>query len=116
MKRSREVREEGYDSEEPLSETEPDLEQSAAAESDGKGNAQPPPEADTDVKRSKLQKKLKKLKQTYENRGGHLKECVLAFLQRGDNGQLLTVWSRAGIIYISRIPPHLVRKPPQPLQ
>lgn len=83
MKRSREVREKEYDSEEPLSGTEPNLEQSAAAESDGKGTAQPPPEADTDTKRSKLQKKLKKLKQTYENRGRHLNECVSAFLKEG---------------------------------
>ena len=72
MKRAREVREEDGDSDELSSEAEPDLEQSAAAEKDGEGSAQPHSEANTDVKRSKLQKKLKKLKQTYENRGRHL--------------------------------------------
>ena len=70
MKRAREIEEEKGDATELLSETEADLEQSAAAENDGEGSAQPHSEANK--KRSKLQKKLKKLQQTYENRGRHL--------------------------------------------
>ena len=74
MKRTRDSEEEAADAEEPLSDTEADLEQSAAAERDDDGSTQPP--KDTKAKRRILQKKLKKLKQTYESRGRLPCTCV----------------------------------------
>ena len=46
-----------------------DLEQSAASESEAEASEQEQPPVANEKKRLKLQKKLKKLKQTYENRG-----------------------------------------------
>ena len=67
MKRARDTQDNEHDAEELLPNTDPDLDQSAAAERDDEGSAHP--QADVETKRLKLQKKLKKLKQTYENRG-----------------------------------------------
>ena len=71
MKRERESEEEGGAAEEPVSKSDSDLEQSAAAEMEADDSGHQESASNSDEKRLKLQKKLKKLKQTYENRGRH---------------------------------------------
>ena len=71
MKRGREFGDEGGAAEEPGSESESDLEQSAAAKMEADDSKHQKSVSNSDEKRLKLQKKLKKLKQTYENRGRH---------------------------------------------
>ena len=88
-----------------------DLEQSAAEE-DGEDAEQPTQLASIGVqKRSKLQKRLDKLKDTYDRKGSKPKPepflCrpLIGFLVPSHPFRL----SRSGVIYVSRIPPHLVR-------
>ena len=91
--------------------SEPDLEQSAAEE--GEEDAEQPIQlASTGhQKRSKLQKRLDKLKDTYDRKGS--KSKAEPFLSRTLIGFLVSSHpfrlSRSGVIYVSRIPPHLVR-------
>ena len=86
MKRDRESYEHKGDADGPSSEVERDLEQSAASEdvegSDHQHSAE-------EAKRIKLQKKLKKLKQTYENRGKLYQEEVSPFSRLCQNSDCL---------------------------
>ena len=109
MKRKRARAEDQDVADQPVSD--PDLEQSAAKESD-EDAAQPTQLASTgEHKRSKLQKRLDKLKDTYDRKGSKSQpEPVLCrprigFLVSSQPFRL----SPPGVIYVSRVPPHLVR-------